>query len=127
MAKKKIPIWYHTDSRGRKIGYMWPEDLLVLIESIWGYRKGIDGFARYAGFSRVAVERWCNGTNPIPRYVVILALSLEKLVHRWVDPGDVHRGPTMRTHRRDFPKLKPTWLPDEEQEKFRLDMDKESR
>ena len=125
MVGRKNPEWWHVDSQGRKIGYMWPEDLLTVIESIWGHRKGIEGFSRYAGFSRTTVEYWCNGTRAVPRHAALLALSLEKLVHRWVDPNDRHRAPTMLSHRRDFPKLNPTWLPDRTQELFKLDMVRE--
>jgi len=126
MVKRRNPEWWHVDSQGRKIGYMWPEDMLTSIESIWGHRKGIEGFSRYAGFNRTSVEKWCRGQNPIPRHVALLVLSLEKLVHRWIKPGgDAYRRPTELSHRRDFPKLDPSWLPDETKRLFALDMVRE--
>lgn len=121
MAKRKNPDWWHVDSQGRKIGYMWPEDMLTAIESFWGHQKGIDGFARYAGFSYTAVRYWCTGIRPIPRHVALLVLSLEKLVHRWVK-NDPSRRPTMKSQTREFPALDPHWLPDRTQELFKLDM-----
>lgn len=69
----KDKAWWHTDSAGRKIGWMWPEDLLAILDSIWGRRKGIGGFSRYAGFSRTTVEFWCNGKSPVPKHVALLA------------------------------------------------------
>jgi len=122
---RKNPEWWHVDNQGRKIGYMWPEDMLIAIESIWGHRKGIEGFSRYAGFNRTTVEHWCRGLKPVPRHVALLVLSLEKLVHRWVDPRDKTRNPSMLSHRRDFPQLDPHWLPEKTQEIFKLDMVRE--
>lgn len=120
MVARKNPDWWHVDSQGRKIGYMWPEDMLTAIESIWGYRKGIEGFSRYAGFNRTSVEKWCRGVSPIPRHVAIMVLTLEKLVHRWVR-NDPHRRATHRSHTRDFPRLDPTWLPERTRELFEID------
>lgn len=78
MAGKKD--WWHVDERGRKIGWMWPEDMLVVIDSIWGRRKGIGGFSRYAGFSRTAVEHWCNGRSPIPKHIALLVELMQREV-----------------------------------------------
>ena len=128
MVTRRNPEWWHVDSQGRRIGYMWPEDMLTAIESIWGRRKGIDGFSRYAGFNRTSVEKWCRGERAIPRHVALLVLVLEQTVHRWIDPnGDPHRGPSELSHRRDFPKLNPTWLPERTLKLFRVDMAKEMK
>jgi len=72
--------WWHTDVRGRKIGWLWPEDLLAIIDSIWGKRKGIGGFARYAGLHRNTVERWCRGENPVPREIALLIELMQREV-----------------------------------------------
>ena len=48
--------WWFVDAQGRKIGWLWPEDMLSMIEAIWGYRQGIGGFARYTGLHRVTIE-----------------------------------------------------------------------
>jgi hypothetical protein len=107
-------VWWHTDSKGRKIGYMWPEDLLAIIDSIWGRRKGIKNFARYTGHTRSTAERWTNGTYPIPIHIALLAEYIQNEVI------------VRQRHRTDY-KLKPyqhliqvdaDWLPGLEKKKI---------
>lgn len=75
----RIPAgeWWFTDRAGRKIGYMWPEDALAVIDSIYGKRKGIAGFARYAGLHRSTVEKYCNGKYAIPQHIAALILTMQ--------------------------------------------------
>ena len=72
--------WWYTDDKGRKIGWIWPEDMLAVLESIWGKRKGIGGFANYAGFTRTAVEQWCNGRSPVSKHVALLVEMMQREV-----------------------------------------------
>lgn len=110
MADDKV--WWHVDSSGRCIGYMWPEDMKLIIDSIWGVRKGIAGFAKHNGFSRTAVERWCNGKSAIPLYVANLVHGLEYMC---ITTHRASKRPTKHLIRADAP-----WLPDKETEKFTL-------
>jgi len=70
--------WWITDSRGRKIGYMWPEDMHAIIESIWGPKQGIKEFHRYAGLNRATVERYCNGYAAIPKHIALMVLLVQR-------------------------------------------------
>ena len=96
--------WWHTDSKGRRIGYLWPEDMLLAIDSIWGRRKGIGGFAAYIGVNRATIERYCNGKNPIPKQMAVLVASLQRLVPR----GRTSASSAYNT--RDFPRIDADWL-----------------
>ena len=69
--------WWFTDSRGRKIGYMWPEDALAVLDSLYGKRKGIAGFAAYAGLHHSTVEKYCNGKYAIPQHIAVLILNMQ--------------------------------------------------
>ena len=111
--------WWHVDSKGRKIGYMWPEDFKMCLDSIWGNRKGIGGFAKYSGFSRTTVEFYCNGKSPVPQHVALLAAALVKLV-----PFRSGNQPqTAQAKTRNFPRLTADWLPNPP-EKRKLDLAK---
>lgn len=110
MAKDKT--WWHTDGAGRKIGWLWPEDLLAILDSIWGKRKGIGGFARYAGFSRTAVEQWCNGKSPVPRHIALLVeLMQREVIAR--QRQDRNKHPFMK-----LPPANAGWLPGEEKKRL---------
>ncbi len=113
-TEKNIPSqhsgdWWHIDSKGRRIGWMWPEDFKLAIDGIWGYRQGIANFARYAGFSRTTIEQYCNGKLPVPKHVALLVMSLNKLVHAWSENQRLYN----RT--REFPDPKADWLPESSQ------------
>lgn len=110
MSKDKE--WWHTDSKGRKIGWMWPEDLLVILDSIWGRRKGIGGFSRYAGFSRTAVEHWCNGRSPVPKHIALLAELMQLEVISRQHP-DRNKYPYAK-----LPSADAHWLPGEQKNKL---------
>lgn len=105
-------VWWFEDSRGRRIGYVWPEDALAILDSIWGRRKGIAGFARYAGLNRATVERYCNGTNPIPKDVAALLMCIQ---HIAVNDKD-----HTKFRWRVLPKFEADWLPNEESSELRL-------
>lgn len=106
---KTAPQWWFVDSRGRRIGYMWPEDMLAILESIWGARQGINNFARYVGMHKVAVSRWTRGENPIPKHIALLVLSMQKIMldekaHLKVHPW------------RCLPRVEADWLPKDMQD-----------
>lgn len=110
VVKKRIaPEWWHVDSTGRKIGWLWPDDMLIAIEAIWGRGKGRQEFARYAGLGRSTVEEYCNGKSPVPRHIAALVMALIKLVkkpHGGLDKTSAQ----FRTS--TFPKIEAEWLPD---------------
>lgn len=98
--------WWHTDSQGRKIGWMWPEDLYVILDSIWGKRKGINGFSQYAGYSRTAVEHWCNGRSPVPKHIALMVeLMQREVITR--QRQDRNKHPFMK-----LPSADAHWLPE---------------
>ena len=100
--------WWLVDGAGRKIGWLWPEDLLAILDSIWGKRKGIGGFARYAGFNRNTVELWCNGKSPVPRHIALLVeLMQREVIAR--QRQDRNKHPSMK-----LPSADAHWLPGEE-------------
>lgn len=72
--------WFFTDTANRRIGFMWPDDALAILDSVWGKRKGIGGFATYTGMNRATIERYCNGKSPIPRDIAVLILLMQKEV-----------------------------------------------
>lgn len=97
--------WWHTDNAGRKIGYLWPEDLLIVLDSIWGKRKGIGGFSGYAGFNRNTVEHWCNGKSPVPKHIALLVeLMQREVIIR--QRQDRNKHPSMKLPGADAPWLK---------------------
>lgn len=100
----KDPEWWHTDSKGRRIGWMWPEDFKVAIDAIWGHRKGIAGFARYAGLGRTTVEYYANGQAAIPKHIALLITAMQMLVP---EKGD---GKRSQVRTRYFPKVAAPWL-----------------
>lgn len=108
--------WYLTTQQGKKVGYIWPSDLLILLESVWGERKGIKNFALWAGFDRKTVERWCNGTTPTPRYAALLAHLVEE---RCIVAQEGKPNPRPWEH---LPVIEADWLPGWEDFKNPLDM-----
>ena len=106
--KGERPPWWFTDERGRRIGWMWPEDLKRDIDSLWGVRKGIGGLSEYIGCARATVEQYCNGKVPVPKQTALLVQSLIMLVPKWNDKKAKKR------YQRHFPKLEAPWLPREE-------------
>lgn len=107
--------WWFVDSRGRKIGYMWPEDMLSIIESIWGHTQGIKNFALYTGVTRSQIERYCNGKVPIQKAMALLVLSLQELMLE----RDAHN---KRYPWRHIPRCETPWLPERRREEiYKLD------
>ena len=61
--------WWHVDSEGRRIGWMYPEDLVSILESFYGERRWVNAFSHEFGFARSTVDRWKEGETPIPKHV----------------------------------------------------------
>lgn len=104
LTARKSPVWWFVDANGRKIGYMWPEDMLAAIESIWGYRQGIGGFARYAGLHRVTIEQYCNGKRAIPKHIALMVTCLTQIM---LEAKAHHKAHPWRS----LPKVEADWLP----------------
>ena len=68
MANIKNEFWY-TDREGRRIGWLWPEDMATILEGFYGQRRWVKGFIKDFGYSRSQVDRWKDGRNPIPKDV----------------------------------------------------------
>lgn len=64
--------WWITDSGGRRIGYLYPEDFCGILESFYGHRRWVNQFAQDFGFSRSAVDRWKDGRTPVPQHVAMI-------------------------------------------------------
>lgn len=71
MSKQKY-TWWHTDSTGRKIGWMWPEDYVAVLAAIYGDKQWRFAFANYAGLSYNTVCMYASGRMPIPKHVATL-------------------------------------------------------
>lgn len=97
--------WWFVDSQGRNIGYMWPEDALAILDSVWGRRKGIGGFSRYAGYGRSTIERYCNGKTAIPKDVALMILMVQQIAINSNKPG--------LTPWRRLPSADADWLSDQ--------------
>ena len=101
--------WWFEDRLGRKIGYLWPEDILAIIESIWGHRQGIKNFALYTGITRSHIERYCNGKKPIQKQTAMLLLNMQELF--------LERNAQRLAHPwRELPRIEAPWLPENRQE-----------
>lgn len=96
--------WWHTASDGRRIGWLWPEDFEVILESFYGERKWVNTFSAEFGFSRSTVDRWRDGTTPIPKNVAhlvsmlgtfkIKGIALPELVADWLPESTGANGRT---------------------------------
>ena len=71
--------WWIVDSTGRRIGWLYPEDMAVILESFYGHRKWVNQFAADYGFSRSSVDRWKDGRTPIPKHVAMILNMLSTL------------------------------------------------
>lgn len=71
--------WWTTDKDGRRIGWLWPEDMEVILEAYYGQRRWVNSFAEQFGFSRSAVDRWRDGKTPIPKHVAMIVQMISQL------------------------------------------------
>lgn len=81
--------WWITDSQGRRIGWLYPEDMEVILESFYGHRRWVLAFAQQFGYSRSAVDRWKDGKTPIPKNVAMEISMLQALKTRGVAMTEV--------------------------------------
>lgn len=96
--------WWHVDSKGRRIGWMWPEDFKIAIDSIWGSQKGIQNFAKYSGLTRTTIETYANGKTPVPKHIALLVAALTRFVKEW------RPNRSARARTADFPQIEAPWL-----------------
>ena len=104
--------WWITTESGRQIGYMWPEEMYAILQSIWGTRNGIIGFCEWTGMARGTVERYCNGKRPIPKFVAMLVKSAERMAI--IDQPKKFQGMGPRF----LPKDDADWLPNRTYERL---------
>lgn len=98
MSRRK-DIWWHVDSAGRKVGWMWPEDYVTILASIFGDKKWRFAFANYAGISYNSACMYATGIMPIPKHIATLVnimgyhrdkgTLLQPLIADWLPPGVV--------------------------------------
>lgn len=97
--------WWFTDEDGRRIGWLWPEDMEAILESFYGARKWVNAFAKEFGFARSTVDRWRDGSVPIPKHVAQIINMLGTLKVRGLPLAPIEAD----------------WLPDVEGSKAKLD------
>jgi hypothetical protein len=83
MAFVKAP-WWIVDGNGRRIGFLYPEDMAMILESYYGNRKWVNQFAEDFGHSRSAVDRWKDGKTPIPKHVAMTLNLLSAMKTRGI-------------------------------------------
>jgi hypothetical protein len=94
--------WWYEDSDGRRIGWMWPEDFEVILDSIYSAPRWNHAFADDFGYARTTVDRWRDGTNPIPKSVAQIVNILNRTQKH-------EKGETKVLHK--LP-IEADWLPD---------------
>lgn len=90
--------WWHVDQQGRRIGWLWPEDMASILESFYGERKWVNQFSKDFGFARSTVDRWKEGLTPIPKHVAqtinmlgtlkVRGLPMTPVEAAWLPDGD---------------------------------------
>ncbi|AMO44279.1 hypothetical protein vBRpoSV10_227 [Ruegeria phage vB_RpoS-V10] len=90
--------WWHVDKQGRRIGWLWPEDMISILESFYGDRKWVNTFSKEFGFARSTVDRWKDGSTPIPKHVAqiinmlgtlkVRGLPMTPIEAPWLPAGD---------------------------------------
>ena len=81
MAYVKEEWWYtYTDADGteKRIGWLWPEDMRMILESFYG-KKWVLPFCADFGFHRSTVDRWKDGKSPIPKHAAQIVSMLGTL------------------------------------------------
>jgi hypothetical protein len=99
--------WWHKDKEGRRIGWLWPEDMEAILESAYGPRKWVNTFSQKFGFARSTVDRWRDGSTPIPKHVAMIV--------NMISSNNVRGIPT--------PDIEADWLPDVEGANAKLTAD----
>lgn len=94
-AKKTEEVWWYVDKKGRKIGWMWPEDFEAQLLASYLRVDGMEVFAYDFGVDNELIEAWISGAEPIPKWAarivmtlkdrIIFAARLEPILHpRWL-------------------------------------------
>ncbi|WNL50813.1 immunity repressor [Ruegeria phage RpAliso] len=81
--------WWKTDDAGRRIGWLYPEDMAVILESFYGSKRWVQLFSEQFGFSRSAVDRWKDGKTPIPKNVAQTINMMSTMKNRGIPMSDV--------------------------------------
>lgn len=90
--------WWFVDAKGRRIGWLFPEDFESILESVYGARLWMKAFAADYGFTYTTILRWKDGTAPIPKHVAqivsmrnsmkLRGVALHPLEAPWLPVGD---------------------------------------
>lgn len=90
--------WWHVDSKKRRIGWMWPEDMVAILSSYFGDNDWVLGFSKDQGLSTSAINRWKVGVTPIPKSVAYIINS--------------YSGGSIAKKSQRVPVVEASWLPD---------------
>lgn len=82
--------WWFEPGDGRRIGWLWPEDMEAICESYYGTEHWVDRYAKDFGYSRAQVDRWKHGQAPIPKHIaqIVQMMSVLKINKLSFDPVD---------------------------------------
>ena len=81
--------WWIVDGEGRRIGFIYPEDMAMILESFYGHRRWVNAFAEQFGHSRSAVDRWKEGKTPIPKHIAMTLNMLSSMKTRGIPITEV--------------------------------------
>lgn len=71
--------WWMVDAEGRRIGWLYPEDLSAILEAHYDTPRWVTMFSKQFGLSRSTVDRWKDGHTPIPKNIAYLVLMMGQL------------------------------------------------
>jgi hypothetical protein len=81
-------VWWHVDKQGRRIGWLWPEDLISICESLYG-EKWMERVSADFGQSISTTIRWKKGHMPVPRLAAFAIHALNQLQAKGITVPDM--------------------------------------
>jgi hypothetical protein len=87
--------WWHTDTQGRRIGWMEPVEFESILAGYYTDRGWVRAFCADFDYSPPTVYRYVQGLAPIPKDVAMIVMMISKL-----------GGPE------NLPEIEAPWLPE---------------